>query len=304
MTMGDVLQSDRAPLPVAGWYEDPQQAGEVRYWDGSRWTEDHAPAAPGPAVGSPGASAPAPGPAATPGAFDMVLGVSAILAGIGLAVLLVLGTIAAGGAGAFWTVAFLLIFAFPMIGWGLRKVSGTSEATPAPDSAPTAQVGGTPQVGVTPQVGAPATQPTAPALAPRPPDLSDLDSVLAHFGARYAGDKAVHVAPDLPAKALDHALRSYGAGVGVEPGEVLALVDNTLMHGAKTGALLTRTDLCVHDVLETPVRLPLAEVRDVYVVKNDLVVNGKAVLNIVTVDDRDGVAELVRALARLGGTDQ
>ena len=29
----------------AGWYPDPQNAGQQRYWDGSQWTEQTAPAA-------------------------------------------------------------------------------------------------------------------------------------------------------------------------------------------------------------------------------------------------------------------
>src|SRR5699024_1933487 len=28
----------------AGWYPDPQQQGQLRYWDGARWTEHQAPA--------------------------------------------------------------------------------------------------------------------------------------------------------------------------------------------------------------------------------------------------------------------
>jgi len=33
------------PTP-AGWYPDPDNAGQQRYWDGSAWTENFAPAAP------------------------------------------------------------------------------------------------------------------------------------------------------------------------------------------------------------------------------------------------------------------
>lgn len=34
-------ESGQAP---PGWYDDPEQAGQLRYWDGSRWTEDRRPA--------------------------------------------------------------------------------------------------------------------------------------------------------------------------------------------------------------------------------------------------------------------
>jgi hypothetical protein len=33
-------------LPPAGWYDDPEQAGQQRFWDGTRWTDDRRPAGP------------------------------------------------------------------------------------------------------------------------------------------------------------------------------------------------------------------------------------------------------------------
>jgi hypothetical protein len=35
--------------PVPGWYPDPDNQAQQRYWDGSRWTEDRIAAAPPPA---------------------------------------------------------------------------------------------------------------------------------------------------------------------------------------------------------------------------------------------------------------
>lgn len=35
----------QTPTP-AGWYPDPEQAGQQRYWDGAQWTEHRAPLAP------------------------------------------------------------------------------------------------------------------------------------------------------------------------------------------------------------------------------------------------------------------
>lgn len=30
-------------MPEAGWYDDPEIAGQLRYWDGSRWTDQRQP---------------------------------------------------------------------------------------------------------------------------------------------------------------------------------------------------------------------------------------------------------------------
>ena len=54
----------------AGWYDDPEQPGQQRYWDGDAWTEQRAPGAPAPAAPPPPAApaasaAPTPPPAAS-----------------------------------------------------------------------------------------------------------------------------------------------------------------------------------------------------------------------------------------------
>ena len=32
------------PPTPAGWYPDPERAGDLRYWDGALWTEHRSPA--------------------------------------------------------------------------------------------------------------------------------------------------------------------------------------------------------------------------------------------------------------------
>jgi hypothetical protein len=38
--------------PAAGWYPDPEDATQQRYWDGTQWTEHRAPLSGGPAAGA------------------------------------------------------------------------------------------------------------------------------------------------------------------------------------------------------------------------------------------------------------
>jgi hypothetical protein len=52
-----------------GWYPDPQDPGQTRWWDGSAWTESTQPAAP-PAYAAPPYQAPYPPPAYQPPAYQ------------------------------------------------------------------------------------------------------------------------------------------------------------------------------------------------------------------------------------------
>lgn len=49
--------SSGGSLPPAGWYADPERAGQERYWDGQAWTDERRPTA----------SVPPPPPASGPG---------------------------------------------------------------------------------------------------------------------------------------------------------------------------------------------------------------------------------------------
>jgi hypothetical protein len=37
-----------SPTTQAGWYPDPSQAGQLRYWSGAEWSQDVQPAPPSP----------------------------------------------------------------------------------------------------------------------------------------------------------------------------------------------------------------------------------------------------------------
>jgi Protein of unknown function (DUF2510) len=40
------MSAARPPDVTPGWYRDPDRANTQRYWDGERWTDDHAPIEP------------------------------------------------------------------------------------------------------------------------------------------------------------------------------------------------------------------------------------------------------------------
>ena len=50
--------------PPAGWYDDPEQPGQQRWWDGNAWTDQRAPAGAAPAAAA--GSVPPADPAAPP----------------------------------------------------------------------------------------------------------------------------------------------------------------------------------------------------------------------------------------------
>ncbi len=56
-------------MPEAGWYDDPEDSTQLRWWDGSRWTERRQPSeTPPPAP--PGSSSTASGASETPSVWD------------------------------------------------------------------------------------------------------------------------------------------------------------------------------------------------------------------------------------------
>jgi len=73
------------PVPAAGWFPDPEYAGQLRYWDGAAWTEHRAPAQPAYGAATRSASTEvAPTAVAVPPL--LVAGALLIVAGIGRAV--------------------------------------------------------------------------------------------------------------------------------------------------------------------------------------------------------------------------
>jgi hypothetical protein len=70
-----------------------------------------------------------------------------------------------------------------------------------------------------------------------------------------------HFWPNIPRKKLDNVLKSYAEGV--QPSQVLLLVDNTVFGSAKDGAVLTPNQMIAHNPMEDPVRISLKDIKRV-----------------------------------------
>lgn len=88
--------------------------------------------------------------------------------------------------------------------------------------------------------------------------------------------------PNIPAKKLNNALKKYAPGVN--QGEVLALIDNSIAGSARHGALLTGDTIYAHNIMESAKCLKLKTIKDVYFAGDQsankkLYINNEAFLN-------------------------
>ncbi len=103
--------TDNTGLPGAGWHDDPQDATQLRYWDGSAWTDHRAPKAeaaqPSAAYASPvqpsytattAHDATTPAKSGSPWWLTALLSVVSLVVGIGIG--FGIGAVASGGGGA------------------------------------------------------------------------------------------------------------------------------------------------------------------------------------------------------------
>lgn len=100
--------SETTGLPPAGWHDDPTSPGQLRYWDGTQWTEQVqtvAVAAPQVQVAYQGAAAQAATSVSEGDRMSTLARVFAVVTGLGLAMIvttpLMLAAIGAGFASMF-----------------------------------------------------------------------------------------------------------------------------------------------------------------------------------------------------------
>lgn len=95
------------------------------------------------------------------------------------------------------------------------------------------------------------------------------------------GDPHIFIAPNIPTTKLHNALESYANGVS--PEDVLVLVDDTLLGGAKEGVIITKRKLFCKQFMQSPVAFALtAETKISLSYDRDLYVDGRKVHIFIT----------------------
>jgi hypothetical protein len=85
----------------------------------------------------------------------------------------------------------------------------------------------------------------------------EIDQIVKHYSSLIQ-DEHIFFHPNIPSKKLHNALKAYAAGV--QPQDVLILIDNTAWGKAKNGGLLTVTEFYAHNILQKPKHVTLTDI--------------------------------------------
>ena len=110
------------------------------------------------------------------------------------------------------------------------------------------------------------------------------DKIMAILNKYSFNDEDIYFAPEIPEKKLKNAINAYAPGLKSD--DVLLLLDDTLMGGAKEGALLSRGSIFFHELFSDPVTVKFSDIKDVSVKDTSIVVNGKPVFKAVLFDKK------------------
>lgn len=119
-------------------------------------------------------------------------------------------------------------------------------------------------------------QSAKPAASPPPIPEQDEHRSLLEFLQRHAPDneffQKIHVAPNIPQKKLGGALESYGRGLN--PRNVIALIDDTVFGSAKEGVLITEHEVRFKAVFESLCSVQVEKIESIEAYKSRIKVNG------------------------------
>jgi len=152
-----------------------------------------------------------------------------------------------------------------------------------------------------PQRESPQPKPSSPPAA----SLS-LKQALTQAFSVGLGCRRVFVAPNIPMQKLTAALQSYGRGKGVR--DIVALVDTTMMGGAREGLMFTEQGLLYKELLQPPGDLPWSHVREIQALDEKVQINGRTFMECALVDAHeikrlcDGVAAFLKGGQQAAGS--
>ena len=112
----------------------------------------------------------------------------------------------------------------------------------------------------------------------------DDDKIKEIFNKYSFDDLKVYFSPEIPEKKLKNAIEAYA--YDLEPDDVILLLDETLLGGAKEGMLVSSEAIYFHELLTKPVVVKIADIENVSTNDNSIVVNGKPVFKTTMFDKK------------------
>lgn len=102
---------------------------------------------------------------------------------------------------------------------------------------------------------------------------------------RYSGASRIYLAPNIPKKLLNNALDSYG--LDVDPTDILALIDDTMLGSGKDGCLIGRSDIAFKEAFSDPIAFTVAQMKALEINGSKVLIDGKKVSAFTLPDKAD-----------------
>lgn len=126
-----------------------------------------------------------------------------------------------------------------------------------------------------------STDSTGPAADDQP----TLAQVLHKCFSPFRDFSRAYFAPKIPVKKLSGALESYGQGI--DPEDVLVVIDTTVFGGAREGMLLTESGIRTKDLASSPTRWKWQDVRQIEISGSDLYINARKTADCMMAESKE-----------------
>lgn len=133
-----------------------------------------------------------------------------------------------------------------------------------------------------------APDPTPPTQTAKNLHSATLQQILKRSRPTGEPFEKIHVAPNIPLKKLHGAIESYGGGV--QPKDVVALIDDTVFGGAKEGMLFTETEVRSKAIFQPPQQWEMERIERVAFEGNRVFIDGREIAQLNIPDKREAQA--------------